>query len=185
MTGSGMVAHLSVAELGQRYRAARDSVERSQLQIIWLVSQGHRRTAVAQLTGYSGRWVAEVVRRYNAEGPEGLGDRRHGNPGAKPLLDAARREELIQALHGPPPQGRLWSGPKVAAWIAADTGRKVHAQRGWDYLVRLGFSPKRPRPRHAKASPQQQEAFKKGAAGTAGRAAGRPPRRGVRGLGAR
>jgi transposase len=185
MAGSGVIAHLSVAELGQRYRAARDPVERSQLQIIWLVGQGHRRKAVAQITGYSGRWVAEVVRRYNAEGPEGLGDRRHGNAGAKPMLDAAQRKELIQALHGPPPQGGLWSGPKVAAWIAARTGRKVHPQRGWDYLVKLGFTLKRPRPRHAKASPEAQEAFKKGAARAAGRAAGRPPRSGLRGLGPR
>ena len=33
-------ADLSTAELGQRYRAARQPIERSHLQIVWLLSQG-------------------------------------------------------------------------------------------------------------------------------------------------
>jgi hypothetical protein len=50
---------------------------------------------VALVTGYGRRWIAEIVRRYNAEGPAGLGDRRNRNTGAKSLLNeedkAARR----------------------------------------------------------------------------------------------
>jgi transposase len=178
-----LVGHLGPEELGRRFRAARDCVERSHLQVIWLLRQGYSDSDVAQVMGYSGRWVGELVRRYNEDGLEGLTDRRHGNAGAKPLLSEAQRAALTEALQGVPPQGGLWSGPKVAAWIAAQTGQEIHPQRGWDYLVKLGFTLKRPRPRHAKADPAAQAAFKKGAAGALSRAAGRAPRRGMRALG--
>src|SRR3954451_25103043 len=34
----------------------------------------------------------------------------------------------------PPADGGLWTGPKVATWMAARLGRQVRPQRGWDYL---------------------------------------------------
>ena len=79
MSASGLAAHLSPAELGQRYRAARCPVERSHLQIVWLLSLGRSEREVAQVTGYGRRWVGEVARRYDEDGPGGLGDRRRGN----------------------------------------------------------------------------------------------------------
>src|SRR6478735_1148454 len=62
MSASGLAAHLSPAELGQRYRAARCPVERSHLQIVWLLSLGRSEREVAQVTGYGRRWVGEVAR---------------------------------------------------------------------------------------------------------------------------
>ena len=44
--------HLPIEELEQRYRQAKDGVERSHYQIIWLLAQGRRTQEVAQLTGY-------------------------------------------------------------------------------------------------------------------------------------
>ena len=78
MSASGLAAHLSPAELGQRYRAARSPVERSHLQIVWLLSRGRSEREVTQVTGYGRRWVGEVARRYDEGGPDGLGDRRRG-----------------------------------------------------------------------------------------------------------
>src|ERR671938_2140069 len=162
MSAPDLAARLSPAELGQRYRAARSPVERSHLQIVWLLSQGRSEREVAQVTGYGRRWIAEIGRRYDEGGPDGLGDRRHGNAGAKPLLGAAEEAALRAALAAPPADGGLWTGPKVAAWMAARLGRRVWPQRGWDYLKKLGHSPQVPRPRHAKAaSPEEQAAYKK------------------------
>jgi transposase len=162
MSASGLAAHLSPAELGQRYRAARSPVERSHLQIVWLLNQGRDEREVAQVTGYGRRWVVEVVRRYNEEGPDGLGDRRRGNAGAKPLLRAEDEAALRTVLAEPPSDGGLWTGPKVAAWMGTRLGRRVWPQRGWDYLRKIGYSAQVPRPRHAKAaSPEEQAAYKK------------------------
>jgi transposase len=162
MSASGLAAHLSPAELGQRYRAARCPVERSHLQIVWLLSLGRSEREVAQVTGYGRRWVGEVARRYDEDGPGGLGDRRRGNVGARPLLGAEGEAALRAALSTPPADGGLWTGPKVAAWMAVRLGREVWPQRGWDYLRKLGHSAQVPRPRHAEAaSPEEQAAYKK------------------------
>src|SRR3954449_2946457 len=83
MSASGLAAHLSPAELGQRYRAARSPVERSHLQIVWLLSRGRGEREVARVTGYGRRWVGEVARRCGEGGPDGLGDRRGGDAGAR------------------------------------------------------------------------------------------------------
>ena len=63
MSAPDLAARLSPAELGQRYRAARSPVERSHLQIVWLLSQGWSEREVARVTGYGRRWIAEIVRR--------------------------------------------------------------------------------------------------------------------------
>src|SRR4051794_35094940 len=162
MSASDLAAHLSSAELGQRYRAAGDAIERPHLQIVWLLSQGRDEREVAQATGYGRRWIAEIVRRYNEGGPDGLGDRRRGTAGAKPLLGAEDEAALRAVLAAPPADGGLWTGPEVAAWMATRLGREVWPQRGWDCLRRLGHSPQVPRPRHAKvASPEEQAEYKK------------------------
>ena len=177
MSASALVAHLSTAELGQRYRAARQPIERSHLQIVWLLSQGRSEREVAAITGYGARWITEIVRRYNAEGADGLGDQRARNTGARPLLSQEDEAALRDALAEPPTDGGLWSGPKVAAWMTARLGRKVWPQRGWDYLRKLGYSSQVPRPRHAKAaSADEQEAFKRGSPAGWTSAAPRTPR---------
>ena len=163
MPAPALVAHLSTAELGQRYRAARQPIERSHLQIVWLLSQGRSEREVAAVTGYGQRWITEIVRRYNAEGTGGLGDQRAKNTGARPLLSQEDELTLQDALAAPPADGGLWTGPKVAAWMTARLGRKIWPQRGWDYLQKLGYRSQVPRPRHAKAaSAEEQEAFKRG-----------------------
>ncbi len=65
-TRFAVAAHLSAAELAARYRAADEPVRRSQLQMIWLLVAGRSLAEVAGVTGYSTRWVREVVRRYKA-----------------------------------------------------------------------------------------------------------------------
>lgn len=160
--------HLTVGELERRYRGARDPVERSHYQIVWLLSRGKPTEEIVGATGYSPNWVREITRRYNRGGPEGLGDRRHRNPGGaeRALLKAGQREELREVLEEPPEDGGLWSGRKVAEWIERKTGRQgVRAQRGWEYLRRLGHTPQVPRPANVAADPEEQEAFKKSSPG--------------------
>ena len=159
---AAVAGHPSAAELGRRYRAARDRVERGHLQVVWLLAQGRSRSEVARIMGLSGLWVAEIVRRYDAKGPDGLGDRRRGNAGARPLLGAGDEAALRAALAGPPSDGGPWTGPKVAAWMATRLGREVWPQRGWDCLRKVGHCAQLPRPRHAKAaSPEEQAEHKK------------------------
>ena len=158
---------LTLGELEHRYRRARDPVARSHWQILWLLTSGMPTAEVARVSRYSVNWVREIARRYREDGPAGIGDRRQSNPGAAPLLDAGQQAQLRVALSGPAANGDLWTCRSVAAWMSAAVGRPVSAQRGWEWMRRLGFTPQRPRPRETRADPAAQAAFKKG---------GSPPR---------
>lgn len=153
--------HLSLPELEQRYKKASDPVERSHFQILWQLASGKSSQEVAQSTGYTPYWIRRLVQRYNQNGPESMGDRRHHNPGAEPILCAEQQSVLEAALSGPAPQGSLWNSRTVAAWIEQASGRSVLPQRGGVYLRRLGFTWQRPRPHNRKADPGAQEDFKK------------------------
>ena len=159
-----IVEHLPVEELEARYRAARDVTEARHLQAIWLLAQGRTCLEVAGVLAFVPRWVEELAARYNALGPEALGDRRRRNGRAATLLTEAVLSALAKRVRTPPEDGGVWSGPKVAAWIAAHLGlAKVHPQRGWEALKRIGWSPPAPRPRHARAAtPEERAAFQSG-----------------------
>ena len=155
--------HLPVEELEARYRAARDATEARHFQAIWLLAQGRTFLEVAEVLAFVPRWVEELAARYNALGPEALGDRRRRNGRTATLLTGAVLSALAKRVRTPPGDGGVWSGPKVAAWIACHLGRAaVHPQRGWEALKRIGWSIQAPRPRHPRAAtPGQREALKK------------------------
>lgn len=102
--------HLPIEELEHRYRQAKDPVERSHYQIIWLLAQGKPTEEVATVMGYSRTWIYELVRGYNHVGPTMLGDLRHQNPGAAPKLTDVCCANLLQAVRGTAPDGGLWNG---------------------------------------------------------------------------
>jgi transposase len=163
-----IVGHLSVEELEARYRAAQDVTEARHFQAIWLLAQGRTVLEVAEVLAFVPRWVTQLAARYNASGPEALGDRRRRNGRAASLLTEEVLSALAKRVRTPPDDGGVWSGPKVAAWMARHLGRaEVHPQRGWDALRRLGWSlqsprPRHPRPRHPRAAaPEARAALKK------------------------
>ncbi|MBD3886059.1 winged helix-turn-helix domain-containing protein [Phormidium tenue FACHB-886] len=153
--------HLSVEELEQRYRQAKDGIERSHYQIIWLLAQGQRTPEVAQLTGYSCSWIYELVWGYNRLGMEALGDKRHQNAGATPLLNDLQQAQLWQLLQESPADGDLWDGPKMAHWMSERLGRPVHPQRGWKDLRAMEMRLRRPRPLHEDSDNEVQYEWKK------------------------
>src|SRR5215217_9447958 len=108
--------------------------------------------------------MTQLAARYNASGPEALGDRRRRNGQAASLLTGDVLAALAERVRTPPDDGGLWSGPKVAAWMARHLGlARVHPQRGWEALKRINWSIQTPRPRHPRAAtPEQRAAFKGG-----------------------
>ncbi len=159
-----VVPHLTVDELRRRFRDCDDAVEKIHWQAIWLRAQGRSTSGVAKTCGYNRDWVHQLVRRYNTRGPGVLKDGRRNN-GKKRLLSDEQLAELRQAILGSqPPGGGLWTGRKVAAWMTEKLKRKVSPQLAWDYLQHLGMSKQTPRPRHARASVEEQEAWKKNSA---------------------
>jgi transposase len=156
-------AHLSSVELEERYKAARDPIAKSHFHAVWLLASGYEVEEVAELLSFSMRWVRELARRYNEGGPGALGDQRVNNGTQPTILTPAALCALRERIKTPPDDGGLWSGPKVACWLAGYHGlRSVHDQRGWDALIAIGYSIQQPRPRHPQAaSADERAALKK------------------------
>jgi len=156
---TAIASHLSSAELEARYETAADPVSKSHFHAIWLLSSGYGITEVAAILSFSARWVWLLRKRYNEHGPDSLGDRRQGNGAAATILTPEALSSLKERLKTPPDDGGLWTGPKVARWLAIFHGLKsVHDQRGWDALIAIEYSIQEPRPRHPKAAGEEDRA---------------------------
>jgi transposase len=171
-----IVPHLSPDEIHRRYRACRTGVEKTHWQILWRLTRGPTPpapAAVAAQLGLTAAWVRTILRRWNAEGPAGLADRRPATNGGRPKLSAEQQAALFEALQGRPDDGGLWTGPKVAAYARARWSVAVCDQTGWEWLRGLGFTPQVPRPRNPKAATEQEQRAWKRRHGPVGRRA--PP----------
>jgi len=153
--------HLSTAELYERYRACRQPNEKVRWRALYLISRGTLAAEAARRVGRTSGWVTQLTRRYNERGAEAVPERREAQPGPPPLV-AAVAAELDAALRSAAPDGGLRTAPKVAAWIAERTGRSAHETTAWRAMRRLGFTLQVPRPRHARAASEREQArFKK------------------------
>ena len=124
---------------------------------------GLSRAAAARLAGMERQALRDAVIRYNAEGPEGLHDRRRSG---RPEELSAGQQAALKAwvLRGPDPER-----DKVSAWRLVDIC--AHAERAcgvryseWGMsrlLKRLGLSRQKTRPRHPQGDPAARAAFKK------------------------
>ena len=158
-----VAAHLRVSELEQHYRAATEVTAARHYQAVWLLAKGHTVPEVAETTSFGTRWLEQLLSRYNARGPSALGDQRRHNGRAPSILKPELLERLKPRLATPPPDGGLWTGPKVAAWMAGALGlEKVAPQRGWEALRAIGWTIQVPRPQHPQAATAaEREGFKK------------------------
>ena len=140
-----IASHLSAAELEARYETAADPAAKSHFHAVWLLSLNYGIEEVAEVLSFSVRWVRLLVKRYNEHGPDSLGDRRAHNKREPAILTAEALSSLKERLKTPPDDGGLWTGPKIARWLAQFHGRKsVHDQRGWDALIAIGYSIQQP-----------------------------------------
>jgi transposase len=128
----------SRAEIAQRSTSASTAIERRRWQVIGMLADGAPLAEIEAATGYRPRTIREIAQRYRECGSAGLADRRQRSMGAAPILSEDQQRELRLVLSSGAPDGGVWTGPKVAHWIAARTGKRVHRQRGWEYLRRLG-----------------------------------------------
>ena len=155
--------HLSVDQLEDRYVACSDATAARHFQTIWLLARGHTVSQVSATTAFGERWIEQLLARYNAEGPDALGDLRRRNGASATILKPELLAKLRERLGEPPQDGGLWSSRKVAAWMAGELGlASVAPQRGWEALKAIGWSIQAPRPKNPKsASPEETAAFKK------------------------
>ena len=154
-----VIAHLPPEEVGRRYRNCPDPKEKTRWHLLWLLSRTSQPLSCEQaapLVGLSDVHARALLKRWNAHGPLGLADRRRASE-SQGKLTPAQQAELYEALQQEPPDGGLWSGPKVAAYVRDRWGARACPQTGWRWLRKLGFRLVVPRPRHPKAATPEQQ----------------------------
>src|SRR5215208_3479122 len=113
--------HLSVSALEQQYRSCTDVTAARHVQTIWLLAKGHHIAEVSATVSFARRWVERLLARYNAQGPQALGDLRYRNGASPSVLKPDRLDKLQDRLRAPP-DGGLWTSPKVARCLAGELG---------------------------------------------------------------
>lgn len=151
-----------MGELRRLARSQRDGRMRIRVQAIVLAKQGRTAEEVAAALGASRRPVQEWVRRYNHAGVEGL-QRRPGQ-GRRPKLSAEEQDRLVVRIEdGPRAEDQVctFRGRDFQRIVQQEFGQLYRLSGVYALLHRLGYSCLMPRPKHRKADPRAQGAFKK------------------------
>lgn len=142
---------------------AKDGKQARRLLSIAAVYDGMSRAEAARIGSMDRQTLRDWVHRFNAEGPEGLFDRKA--PGAASKLMRAQLAELARIVEAGPDPGR----GGVVRWRCIDLKELIRERFGVDYhersvaklLAALGFSHISARPRHVGQEPEVLEEFKK------------------------
>jgi len=149
-------------ELRGLARAQRDGRMRIRVQAMVLAKQGRTAEEIASTLDVSRRPVQAWVRRYNESGVQGL--RHRPGQGRRERLSSQDRERLvarIEAAAQPADQVCTLRGRDFQRILKEEFGKPYRLSSVYALLHRLGYSCLMPRPRHRKADPAAQEAFKK------------------------
>src|SRR5215472_3297880 len=119
--------HWTEPRIRRAYLSCRHPVEKVRWHALWRLARAdcpRRPAQVAPLVGLSDVAVRALRRRWNRQGPDGLLDRRRGN-GRAAKLGARRWAALARAVARRPPDGGLWTGPKVARYVSDRWGLRL------------------------------------------------------------
>ena len=154
---------LTATELRVAAARAKDARAARRMLALALVLEGADRATAAQTCGMDRQTLRDWVHRYNAEGLAGLVNREA--PARPRRLSPAQMAQVAAWVEaGPDPErDRVvrWRRRDLQRRIGTEFGVAVHERTVGKYLASLGYRRLSVRPRHPKADPAAQEAFKK------------------------
>ena len=144
-------------------KRSRDGAQIRRLIALAELYDGRRRSEAARLAGVGLQIVRDWVLRFNAEGPDGLIDRK--SPGPQRKLTDEQRAALAEIVEtGPIPaiHGVVrWRRCDLAQWLREEFGVSLDVTTVGRELRRLGFAKLSARPRHHAQNEFAVVAFKK------------------------
>ncbi len=153
----------SVEDLRGLARQSRDTRQCRRLLALAAVAEGRSRAEAAEIGGMDRQTLRDWVHRFNAEGPEGLLDRKTEGP--PPKLTAEQKAELAAIVERGPDREETglvrWRRVDLKAVIEDRFGVVYHERSVSRLLHELGFSHLSARPRHAAQKAEVLEGFKK------------------------
>ena len=153
----------SSSELRRKARAEGDRRASMRMLAIANAIEIADRVEAARLAGMSDQALRDALKRYNAEGLEGLHDR--PKPGRPRRLDAAQERELVEIVVAGPDVEKdglsSYTRDDLVRLVAEKWNVTYHPGSMGRALRRLGMSRQKARPSHPKKDVAAVEAFKK------------------------
>ena len=147
---------LSADELRLAARRSKDSCQARRLLALAQVLDGRRRGEAARAGGMDRQTLRDWVHRYNAQGVEGLCDRRLSE------AQLAELASLVEAGPDPAVHGVVrWRCVDLQGQIEARFGVEISERHVGRILKQLHFTRLSVRPCHPKTDEAAQQAFKK------------------------
>ena len=161
--GIGLRLDFDGAELRRLARTSRDAKQVRRLLALATIYEGASRSEAARIGGVTLQIVRDWVVRFNAEGPDGLIDRKP--PGCRPLLSDDQRRALVEIIEaGPIPAVHgivRWRLIDLAQWLWDEFAITISKQTLSRELRALGYRKLSARPRHHAQDAEAIPAFKK------------------------
>jgi transposase len=151
-----------IEALEQLYRKSKDGRIRLRAHIILLAAeQGMVAPQIATIVRLNEESVRKWLKRYQAEGIEGLKD--NPRPGMEPIVTKEYRTRLVNAVRRRPRSLGLpfsmWTLQRLADYLAEETGLRVSYETVRRYLVLEDIVMSRPQ--HKVSSPDPEYEVKK------------------------
>lgn len=154
---------LTADDLRALAKRTRDAAQARRLLALAAIYDGGTRGDAARIGGVGLQIVRDWVVRFNAEGADGLIDRKA--PGAAPKLNGEQRRALIKMVEaGPIPASHgvvRWRLCDLAQWVWDEFGIAISRQTLSRELRRFGYRKLSARPRHHAQDPESLTTFKK------------------------
>lgn len=159
----GLRADYNGAQLRGLARGSRDANQTRRLLALAVIYEGGRRSDAAAFGGVGLQIVRDWVLRFNAEGPDGLIDRKAPGPRSK-LTEAQRRAlcEIVESGPIPAVHGVVrWRLKDLVQWLWDEFRVSLDESTVSRELKALGFVKISARPRHRAQNELVREDFKK------------------------
>ena len=137
-------------------RSSRDAKQARRLLALSLIYDGASRSEAVRHANASPQTVRDWVLRFNAEGPDGLVDRK--SPGTPPRLNTEQRAALVRVVEeGPTPclDGVVrWRLCDLVSWVRDEFGVTLDQSTLSRTLRNMGYRKLTARPRHHAQDPE-------------------------------
>jgi len=161
--GDDFLAAISAEEILHKYKTEKNALAKIRLQACFLRKEGNTLDVIARKVQYPLTTVGDWLRRIHTEG---IHKRYSAKKSGRPSRLTINQKKELQAILKRSPADQdlpfaVWT-TKILLHFIHETYHVSYKIRQIERLVKtLGFSVKKARPEHRKASKEAQEAFKK------------------------
>jgi len=147
-------------EVRKAYRASKDTREQTRLLCLRLrLERGYPSSQIGEIADCSEGLVKKVISDYGREGLEGVLRGTFG--GNRRNLSLSEEKDFLAPFLAQAEKGQILIVSEIHKAYEAKLGRTVPNSTIYRLLDRHNWRKVMPRPRHPKANPEEQEAYKK------------------------